>query len=100
MVASQTYFITILVKSEHFCVGIFCNIGFCKKLLQEQFSFRDYGDITEAYTDHAQKETVKEGKKGAIFHAHGHAMYTHTWKRAFMLMETNIYNTYVMFCLI
>ena len=48
----------------------------------------------EAYTDHAQKKTVKEGKKGVIFHAHGQATDTHTWKRTFMLMETNIYNTY------
>ena len=29
-----------------------------KKSLQEPFSFTHYGDVTEAYTDHAHMETV------------------------------------------
>ena len=32
------------------------------KSLQEPFSFTHYGDVTEAYTDHAHMETAKENK--------------------------------------
>ena len=53
-----------------------------KKSLQERFSFMHYGHVTEACTDHAHMETPKTSRN-PFLHAHGHAMHTHTWKRAF-----------------
>ena len=37
-------------------------VGLVKKSLQERFSFTDYGDVTEAYTDYAYMDTAKENK--------------------------------------
>ena len=61
-----------------------------KKSLQESFSFTHYGDVTEAYTDHAHMETPKTSRN-PFLHAHGHAMHTHTWiwtRNAYAHVET------------
>ena len=62
-----------------------------KKSLQERFSFTDYGDITEAYTDHtymdtdhAYMDTAIENKLEPIFSC--------TWtSNTYTHMETGLY---------
>ena len=44
-------------------VQLLCVVSVVReKSLQEPFSFTDYGDVTETYTDHAHMETVKEDR--------------------------------------